>query len=199
MPAPHPGGDLGERLRTPAHLPTLTRMFGRRAPEPVHEWTVGRYVDIDATVERVWAFVEDPANVHVLQPEAVSACWLPGLPGADGNAVGVGAVQATLLRSADGTVGMLNEVVEHEPGRRAVTRRLASGLPAEDADPPALHLTQTRVDPLEGDRTRLTHATRWLAPPGRVLDRGQALAETPALEAFWDAVNARVRAALETP
>lgn len=156
-------------------------------------------MDIAAPVDRVWAFVEDPANIHLLQPDAVSACWLSGLPGSEGVAMGVGAVQATLSRNARGVAGTLTEVVEYEPGRRAVTRRLAAELPVEGADLPVLHLTQTRVDPLDDGRTRLTHATRWIAPSGSVLDRDQALAETPALEAFWDAVNARVRAALETP
>ena len=195
----HPGGDLSESLREPARLPTLARMFGRRAAEPVCEWTVGRSVDIGATIERVWAFVEDPANIHVLQPEAVSGCWLPGLPGSEGLAMGIGAIQATLLRSARGVAGTLTEVVEYEPGRRAVTRQLPSGLPAEGDDPPPLHLTQTRVDPLGVGRTRLTHTSRWVAPTGCVLDRAWLLAETPALEAFWDTVNARVRAAVETP
>jgi Polyketide cyclase / dehydrase and lipid transport len=174
-------------------------MFGRRVAEPLREWTVRRSVDIDAPVARVWSFIEDPANIRVLQPEAVSACWLPHLPGSEGIRVGVGAVQATLRRSAQGLAGFLIEVVEHEPGRRAVTKQLPTELPDESNGPPPVHLTETRVDPLEGGRTRLTHSTHWLAPPGSVLDRDLVVGETPALEAFWDAVNARVRAALETP
>ncbi|WP_157547392.1 hypothetical protein [Micromonospora aurantiaca (nom. illeg.)] len=77
-------------------------------------------VDLPTSAEAAFGFMEDPASLEVLDDSIEIGVTLPGPKG-------VGEIQAFVHRSPDGRLGIMHEVVEVEPGRRAVTRTLTSG------------------------------------------------------------------------
>jgi hypothetical protein len=83
----------------------------------------------------------DPASCVKLSEATELGVTLPG------GQRGVGEVQATINRTPNGRVGNLHQVVEFDPGRRAVTRSLVSWFPSWAA------LT---IEPLGPDACRLT-------------------------------------------
>ncbi|EWM66702.1 MULTISPECIES: hypothetical protein [Micromonospora] len=97
-------------------------------------------VDLPTSAEAAFGFMEDPASSVALHDSTELGVTLPGPKG-------VGEIQAFVDRSPGGRTGMMHEVVEVEPGRRAVTRNLTAGCPSGGV------LT---VVPLGPDSCRLT-------------------------------------------
>lgn len=97
-------------------------------------------VDLPTSAEAAFGFMEDPASLVVLDDSIELGVTLPGPKG-------VGEIQAFVDRTPSGRTGMMHEVVEVEPGRRAVTRNLTVGCPSGGV------LT---VVPLGPDSCRLT-------------------------------------------
>ena len=99
-------------------------------------------VELPQGAPAVWSFMWDPASCVKLFETTEIGVTLPGSP------KGVGEIQVTVDRTDHGRVGNLHEVVEVEPGRRAVTRSLVSGCPSwgaltiESLRPDACRLTQ---------------------------------------------------------
>jgi hypothetical protein len=80
-------------------------------------------VELPRDASAMWSLMWDPASsAEIIGGEM--GVTLPGSPR------GLGEIQAFIRRTADGREGLLHEVVEFEPGRRAVTRSLAAGYPA---------------------------------------------------------------------
>lgn len=97
-------------------------------------------VDLPRSAEAAFSFMWDPASSLKLF-EAEVAVALPGREG-------VGEIQAFVERTPGGRLGVLHEVTELDPGRRAVTRSLTSWCPSwsaltiEALDPDSCRLTQ---------------------------------------------------------
>jgi hypothetical protein len=139
-------------------------------------------VDLPRSAEAVFSFMWDPASSLELFDSMELARTLPGREG-------VGEIQAFVERTAAGRVGVLHEVLEFDPGRRAVTRSLAGlcptwgALTVEAVGPDACRLTQEFWANIPagvpaGTDKQLHHAFRqrleslvfrlgqWAAPPG---------------------------------
>ncbi|MBG0561347.1 hypothetical protein [Actinoplanes aureus] len=99
-------------------------------------------VELRRDAAAMWSFMWDPASSVVIDETTEIGVTLPGSPH------GVGEIQVFIQRTAGGRRGVLHEVVELEPGRRAVTRSLASAVPAfgaltiESLGPGSCRLTQ---------------------------------------------------------
>lgn len=82
-------------------------------------------VDLPQSAEATFSFMWDPASSGELVDAEVAAA----LPGREG----LGEIQAFVLPAPGGRVGLLHEVTELEPGRRAVTRGLGGWCPSGGA------------------------------------------------------------------
>lgn len=80
-------------------------------------------VDLPQSAEATFSFMWDPASSLKLSDSVEVAVALPGREG-------VGEIQAFVERTPAGRMGVLHEVVELGPGRRAVTRSLVSWCPS---------------------------------------------------------------------
>ena len=81
-------------------------------------------IDLPRNAAVMWSFMWDPASSVEIDEEAEIGTTVPGSPR------GLGEIQVVIRRTAQGREGVLHEVVELEPGRRAVTRSLVNpGLP----------------------------------------------------------------------
>lgn len=95
------------------------RWSQRTAPTSTNEVVVT--VSAQAAIPRpagiVWEFVWDPASSVLTGDNVVAGFTMPGTPVGE-----VGEVQVAVVRmtATGGLVGMLHEVVEVDPGRRAV-------------------------------------------------------------------------------
>jgi hypothetical protein len=78
-------------------------------------------VDLPRDAETVWSFMWDPASSLELNDAEVAAA-LPGKRG-------LGEIQAFVHPGPGGRAGFLHEVIEFDPGRRAVTRSLVGWCP----------------------------------------------------------------------
>jgi hypothetical protein len=72
----------------------------------------------------VWNFLEDPESSILLSDRTSRAERLSGTP------LGLGQIQLFIQQIDSGRVGSVLEVVAYEPGRRAVTRHISSGVPS---------------------------------------------------------------------
>jgi hypothetical protein len=107
-------------------------------------------VELSRDAASMWTFMWDPASSTQISDFEIGVT-LPGSPR------GLGEIQAFIRHTAGGREGRLHEVVEFEPGRRAVTRSLAAAYPAYSA------LT---IEPLGPDSCRLTQEFRVGLPAG---------------------------------
>jgi hypothetical protein len=98
-------------------------------------------VELPQDASAVWSFMWDPASTVKLFGTTEIAVTLPGSP------PGLGEIQAFIERTTNGRVANLHEVVEFEPGRRAVTRSLVSAIP---------EYTTLTIEPLGPASCRLT-------------------------------------------
>lgn len=144
-------------------------------------------VDVDRPAHQVWAFIEDPASQVLLRDDVISGVRMPGTPR------GVGEVQAFVLQG-DGLRGAMIEILEREPGARALTRHLG-----DDLTPPMVGLqTETRVQPLAEGRCRLTHTHMALmAVPEKQLVAGAVGHWERAVVAELDQMHARLKHLME--
>jgi hypothetical protein len=96
------------------------RRAARIGEDPPERATITAQTAIAAPAGRVWALAWDPAT-SLLTDEGVSYSFtVPGTPAGQ-----VGEIQCHVRTFAEGAqVGILTEVVELDPGRRAVTRSL---------------------------------------------------------------------------
>lgn len=103
-------------------------------PRPL---SVTERIFIARPAEDVWAFVQ-PAETSVFTDDrVVRAFTVPGTPVGD-----VGEIQCQVIRFQEGVIlGVLSEVVELDPGRRAVTRSLSHANESGSV---------TTVEPLDG-------------------------------------------------
>ncbi|WP_203718713.1 SRPBCC family protein [Asanoa siamensis] len=98
-------------------------------------------VDLPRSAEATFDFLWDPVSSFTISDSVDVAAALPGRRG-------LGEIQAVVERTPAGRVGVLHEVIEHEPGRRAVTRGLVgvcptwSALSLEPLGPGSCRLTQ---------------------------------------------------------
>ncbi|MCW3843753.1 hypothetical protein ONA70_26995 [Micromonospora yasonensis] len=107
-------------------------------------------VDLSKSAEAAWSFMWDPASsLKLLDAEVAVA-----LPGQEG----VGEIQAFVERVQGVRVGLLHEVIEFDPGHRAVTRSLVGWCPSWGA------LT---IEPLGPNSCRLTQEF-WAEVPAGV-------------------------------
>ncbi|MET7469128.1 hypothetical protein ACFYON_17570 [Micromonospora sp. NPDC005686] len=105
-------------------------------------------VDLPTSAEAAFGFMWDPASSVAMHDSVELGVTLPGPEG-------VGEIQAFVHRTPTDRMGVIHEVVEMEPGRRAVTRTLTAGCPSGGV------LT---VVPLGPDSCRLTQEF-WLELP----------------------------------
>lgn len=89
--------------------------------KPVHVRETAS-VDLPQNAEAVFSFMWDPASSLHLNDAVEVAVALPGRRG-------LGEIQAFVERTPNGRFGVLHEVVEFDPGRRAVTRSLVGVCP----------------------------------------------------------------------
>lgn len=83
-------------------------------------------VDLACSAEEAYAFMWDPQSTFLLEDDVVHAVTLPGTPARQ-----VGEIQVSVVRGKNGLLeGRMLEVLEVEPGRRATSRSLISGLEA---------------------------------------------------------------------
>ena len=100
-----------------------SRVAAQTAP-PTATVRASAQVAIPRPAGLVWEVVERPESSVLLLDNITAAFWLPGTPVGE-----VGAVQCDILRTGtDGRVGVLHEVVELDPGRRAVSKSLSMEL-----------------------------------------------------------------------
>jgi hypothetical protein len=107
-------------------------------------------VELPRSATTMWSFIADPASTVEFDESTEVGVILPGSPS------GLGEIQVFIQRTAGGRIGSLLEVIEFEPGRRAVTRTL---------DSPNRYGTVT-VEPLGPDRCRLTQRLGVDVPAG---------------------------------
>ncbi|MGE6955013.1 SRPBCC family protein [Staphylococcus capitis] len=99
-------------------------------------------VELPRDAATIWSFMWDPASSVKTEESTELGVTLPG------TLQGLGEIQVFITRTADGRVGSLQEVVELDPGRRAVTRSLNSSyrtygaLTIEVLGPSSCRLTQ---------------------------------------------------------
>lgn len=108
-------------------------------------------VDLPQSAAVMWSFMWDPASSVQFEAEVEAGVTLPGSP------AGLGEIQVFLQRTPGGRDIAALEVIEFEPGRRAVTRSLAATYPSYGI------LT---VEPLGSDSCRLTQEYRIYLPAG---------------------------------
>jgi carbon monoxide dehydrogenase subunit G len=102
----------------------------------------GAAIEVPASAEEVWDFIEDPRSTPVLQgdPRAFSFP-IPGTP------TGVGGLSCSFAPGPlGGLAGTVSEVVEVDPGRRWVTRVVSGTMPVTAV---------TEVTSIGPDRCRL--------------------------------------------
>jgi len=102
----------------------------------------GAAIEVPASAEEVWDFIEDPRSTPVLQgdPRAFSFP-IPGTP------TGVGGLSCSFAPGPlGGLAGTVSEVVEVDPGRRRVTRVVSGTMPVTAV---------TEVTPIGPDMCRL--------------------------------------------
>ena len=105
-------------------------------------------VEVARAAADVWEFIEDPASQVLLSDEVLSGVRMPGRPR------GVGEVQAFVSQEENGRLrGSMLEIVEYEPGARAVTRDMRQDLPGNVVE----MRTETEVREVGPGRTSLTH------------------------------------------
>jgi ligand-binding SRPBCC domain-containing protein len=105
-------------------------------------------VDIDAPVERVFAFFDDPANAELLVPGFWAVMAVEDLP--DGGR----RVEYTTRNRRGDLVDATSEHLEYDPPHSTVTRGEQSGI----------ETTSTRRFVADGDRTRVEASIEWSAP-----------------------------------
>ena len=106
---------------------------------------------VDAPVERVFAFLADPANHAALDTSGMVRGAATGAP-----ISGLGDVFVMDMHNAfKGDHQVENHVVVHEPGRAI------GWAPAEPGHPPAGHTWTWRLAPLGADRTTVTLVYDW--------------------------------------
>lgn len=103
-------------------------------------------VDVDRPAAEVWTFLRDPQLTSRYRDDVGSAVTMPGA------GEGVGEVRAFVYQRHGTDIGMFIEVVECEPGRRAVHRTTRS-LRFSSASPSPKPL----VEPVNSGQCRLTH------------------------------------------
>ena len=166
-------------------------MFGlkKSRPESAHPTSIRLAfpVTIARPAPEVWALLRNPEHTVRYRDDVVSAVTMPN------SGEGVGEVQAILYRQHGRFIGSFIEIVEYEPGRRAVHRNLNEVLPVQLREA----LTETFVEPISDDRTQLTHAVLVTAATGYVLTPDIVEGLTSHYAAFWNPVNQRVRDELE--
>jgi hypothetical protein len=109
-------------------------------------------VNLPQSAAVMWSFMWDPASSTQFDEEVEGGITFPGTP------AGLGEIQVFLQRTPAGRDIAALEVIEFEPGRRAVTRSLnAAGYPSYGI------LT---VEPLGSDSCRLTQEHRVYLPAG---------------------------------
>ncbi|MEU8069309.1 SRPBCC family protein [Micromonospora sp. NPDC049151] len=113
-------------------------------------------VDLPTSAEAAFDFMWDPASSVVLHDSVELGVTLPGPKG-------VGEIQAFVRRTPMGRMGDILEVVEMEPGRRAVTRTLMAACPGG---------AELTVVPLGPDSCRLTQALWVELPAGMPVGTG---------------------------
>ena len=113
-------------------------------------------VDLPTSAEAAFGFLWDPASSVALHDSVERGVTLPGPKG-------VGEIQAFVHRTPTGRMGVIHEVVEMEPGRRAVTRTLMVGCPSGG---------ELTVVPLGPGSCRLTQEFWVELPAGMPVDAG---------------------------
>jgi hypothetical protein len=108
-------------------------------------------VELPRSAATMWTFIHDPSSSVQLDESMEVGAMLPGGP------IGLGEIQVFIQRTATGRVGSLIEVIEFEPGRRAVTRTLSC---------PYNRYSTVTVEPLGPSRSRFTQAFRADIPAG---------------------------------
>lgn len=118
-------------------------------PAPTQTSTISAVVTVEVArpAAEVWAFIEDPASQAMLSEDVLSGVRMPGTPR------GVGEVQAFVSQENGRLRGSMLEILEYEPGVRALTRDLRKDLPANVVE----MRTATEVQELSPNRARLTH------------------------------------------
>jgi hypothetical protein len=101
---------------------------------PARVVMVEESIDLPHSCETVWNLIEPPENAPLCDPTVVRGYRVPGTP------TGVGAQQAFVM--VDDSTAVI-EVVEFEPGRRAMTRVVSPPNPGGER-------TIEAVDPIEG-------------------------------------------------
>jgi hypothetical protein len=108
-----------------------------RRGQPVRRVRVQRFsevAELPHSCEVVWALIKPAESAPILEPLIRRGYHVPGTP------LGLGERQA--FESLDGTTAVF-EVVEYEPGRRAVTTQVSP-----DPEPPRRHVFS--LEPIEG-------------------------------------------------
>jgi hypothetical protein len=129
-------------------VPAFLKVF-RTATKPLRI-VESASVELPRDAAAMFAFMHEPASSAELFDEVESGVRLPGTP------VGIGEIQVFVRRGAAGRTASVLEVVEFEPGRRAVTRNLSDGS--------ALGILT--VEPLGAGSCRLTQEFRIDFPVG---------------------------------
>jgi hypothetical protein len=128
---------------------TRLRVF-RTIAEPVQVKETAS-VTLPQSAPATWSFMWNPASSVKLFETTEMGVTLPGSP------QGVGEIQVFVERTENGKVASLHEVVELDPGRRAVTRSLVPGYP---------YRSVLTIEPLGPDACLLTQEFRADLPAG---------------------------------
>jgi hypothetical protein len=107
-------------------------------------------VELPRSAATMWSFIADPASTAEFDESTEVGVILPGSP------LGLGEIQVFIQHTDGERTGAVLEVIEFEPGRRAVTRTL---------DSPSRYGTIT-VEPLGPGRCRLTQKFSVDVPAG---------------------------------
>jgi hypothetical protein len=133
------------------------------ADVPLESVAVTAQAAIAAPADQVWTLAWDPATSVLTEEGTTRAFTVPGTPAGQ-----VGEIQCHVQTLPGGAqVGMLTEVVELEPGRRAVTRSLTQ--PGPDRS-----ITEVRPIDERSCVLRLTHLTHGLNPEAQAAVRTHA-------------------------
>ncbi|UQU67583.1 SRPBCC family protein [Couchioplanes caeruleus] len=116
-------------------------------------------VELPQAAATMWSFLSDPASSTKLN-QAELGVTLPGSP------QGLGEIQVAVFGTGNGRHARVHEVVELEPGRRAVTRSLTTTFPAYSV---------LSIEPTGPESCRLTQEFWVDVPAGIALDTVRAV------------------------
>ncbi|MHA3838282.1 SRPBCC family protein [Terrabacter sp. AAH1] len=139
--------------------------------------TVTTSIEIDATVDEIWAFLSDPRSAMLTSPNVIKAFAVPGTPEGE-----VGGQQCVVMNVGGRMSAHISEIIAVDAPHRVVARWPTM----------ATELLSTTLLTAEQGRSRLTYQI------GLRIEQGTRKKREPALRESLDEELERVRAGVES-